>query len=511
MKRIISVCLAAFLIFLAGCGQQAPLDSAHSDSAGSHDHCDADDNGVCDTCQKSVLEYFDIYAINDLHGKIADTSLQPGVDELSTYLKGASIINDNVIILSSGDMWQGSSESNLTKGILTTEWMNDLGIVSMTLGNHEYDWGEEFIRQNQAVAQFPFLGINIYSRETDSRVDYCAPSVLIERSGIKIGIIGAIGDCYSSISSQHVQNIYFVTGSELTQLVKAESERLRDSGADFIIYSIHDGFGKSSYDGEPPTNGTKLASYYDTVLSDGYVDVVFEGHTHQQYVMYDEFGVYHLQNGGDNNGISYVRAEINTVTGTSNLKEARFISTSEYDYISDDPIVEDLLEKHKDELAAANQILGTNAVSRNGNWMRSLVAELYYKAGCEKWSNEYDIVLGGGFISVRSPNYLAPGEVTYSELQMLFPFDNELVLCSIRGKDLREKFFFTSNNNYFIYFEDYGSQVRSNIDDNAVYYVITDTYSAYYAPNNMTLVAEYGGDIFARDLIADYIKAGGLE
>ena len=79
-------------------------------------HTDVDDNGHCDDCGLSVIVLLDLYAINDLHGKFADTDEQPGVDELTTYLKGESTKHDNTIFLSSGDMWQGGAESNITKG-----------------------------------------------------------------------------------------------------------------------------------------------------------------------------------------------------------------------------------------------------------------------------------------------------------------------------------------------------------------------------------------------------------
>ena len=69
---------------------------------------------------------------------------------------------------------------------------------------------------------------------------------MIDQNGIQIGIIGAVGDCYSSISASQVQDIYFKTGGDLTALVKAESEALRAQGADFIIYAIHDGYESGS-------------------------------------------------------------------------------------------------------------------------------------------------------------------------------------------------------------------------------------------------------------------------
>jgi 2',3'-cyclic-nucleotide 2'-phosphodiesterase (5'-nucleotidase family) len=135
---------------------------------------------------------------------------------------------------------------------------------------------------------------------------------------------------------------------------------------------------------------------------------------------------------------------------------------------------------------------------------------LYYQAGLEKWGDEYDIVLGGGFISARSPYNLYAGEVKYGDLQMIFPFNNQLVLCSISGRKLRDQFFETENSNYYIAYGSYGESVRKNIDLNATYYIIIDTYSSQYAPNGCTEIARYDETTFARDLLAAYVKKGGL-
>jgi 2',3'-cyclic-nucleotide 2'-phosphodiesterase (5'-nucleotidase family) len=119
-------------------------------------------------------------------------------------------------------------------------------------------------------------------------------------------------------------------------------------------------------------------------------------------------------------------------------------------------------------------------------------------------------VLGGGFLSVRSPYNLAAGEVTYSQLQMIMPFDNTLVLCSVKGSDLKKKFINTSNDNYFVGYTAYGRSVSSKIDNNATYYIIVDTYTSTYGPNKLTEIARYTEGVYARDLLADYIREGGL-
>lgn len=455
-------------------------------------HVDLNQDGVCDSCKSVIAVYIDFFAINDLHGKIFDTSDQPGVDELSTYLKSYAA-KGNTVVLSSGDMWQGSSESNLTKGNMMTEWMNELDFVSMTLGNHEFDWGEEKISENLAIAEFPFLGINVRNRNTREIASYCSPSVTVERNGVKIGIIGAIGNCYSSISASQVEDVYFVTGRELNSLVKAEAQKLRSEGADVVVYSWHD-----SYE-----NGE-----YDTGLS-AYVDVVFEGHTHQSYVHKDSGGVYHLQDGGENDGISHAKIKIDRLTNKNSVVKAEFVRNSVYKAYDSDPIVESLKTKYAEQISMASRVVGYNDVQRNSNELRQTVAQKYIEKGLEKWGEKYDIVLGGGYMSVRSPRHLPAGEVTYSMLMSIMPFDNRLVLCEISGKKLLSQFINTENQNYFVAYSAYGESLKNSVSESETYYLVTDTYSSDYAPNGLTVVDYYAADVFARDLLAEYIENGG--
>ena len=472
-----------------------------------HDHSDVNNDGSCDTCYESVIVILDFYVMNDLHGKFCDTDTQPGVDNLATYIKTRYEYDDNVIVLSSGDMWQGAAESNLTNGIILTEWMNELDFVSMTLGNHEYDWGEEAIRKNLAVAEFPFLAINIYDKTTGKLVDYCTPSVMIERDGLQIGIIGAIGDCYSSISSDQVSNVEFKVGSQLTALVKAESERLRAAGADFIVYSLHDGNGSSNYSASS-ISSSSLSSYYDVALSSGYVDLVFEAHTHQKYIYYDNYGVYHLQGGGENKGITHVEFKVNSANGNKSLNQAEVVNSSVYSSYAADSATDAIEEKYADVIDKAYTVIGKVSSTQSSSKVADVVSELYLKVGLERWGGKYDIVLGGGFIKTRSPYSLAAGDVTYSDILSLLPFDNQLVLCSIKGTYLKSKFISTSNSSYHNTYSDYGQSVKNNISNNATYYVVVDTYTAFYAPNKLTIVDYYDENVFARDLLADEIKNG---
>ncbi len=469
------------------------------------EHIDENADDVCDQCKESVAVKFDVFGINDLHGKILDTSAQPGVDEMTTYLKNVKANNPNTIILSSGDMWQGSPESNLTRGAIMVDWMNDVGFASMTLGNHEYDWGEEAIVANSEIADFPFLGINVFDTTTNKRVDYCQPSVMIEKSGVKIGIIGAEGNVKSSISADKVENVNFKTGSQLTTLVKEEAQRLRAQGADCIIYSIHDGL----------DSGSNEYEHYDETLSNGYVDIVFEAHTHQTYIKQDDYGVYHVQSGGDNSkGIAHAEISVNYVNSTTNVaKKPEQITHAAYTSLTDDPIVESLSTKYQEAIATGYEELGTLTSKMNSSTILQKCAELYLQAGEDKWGASYQIVLGGGFMKARSPYDLSAGKVFYGDVLNILPFDNELVLCSIKGRDLNARFI-QNVANYYEGWSDYGETVRTKIVNgeglNDTYYVVVDTYSSQYSWNNLTEIARYDAPTakktYARDLFAQYLR-----
>ncbi len=482
----------------------------HKGEIAPHDHSDVNEDGVCDRCRESVLVELSILAVNDLHGKFMDSGNQPGVDEFTTYLKNLyADPAQEEILLSSGDMWQGTAESAGTKGQLMTDWMNEVGFVSMTLGNHEFDWGSAVLSPNSEQANFPLLGINVF--ENGARPDYCEPSVVVERTGIKVGIIGAIGDCLSSISGEFQQGLDFMTGSSLTRLVENEATRLREEeGCDFIVYSIHDGGDAFASSDISDVTDSDMA-WYDSSLSNGYVDLVFEAHTHRKYIVRDEYGVYHLQGGGENSGVSRANVTFNTVTKKSTV-EPRILSASTYasDSLADDPFVQETYREYfsdpdKDPYA---KVLGYNAQQRSSTDIVNMTAQLYYEFGVKTWEEEYDeyeIVCGGGFLKARSPYNLARGDVTYSQLYSLMPFDNDIVLCRVTGSNLKSIFLSNKSSSY----HSYPTISSSAVQNSAVYYVVTDTYTSFssYNRNKLTEVARIKGT-YARDLLADYIQAG---
>ena len=510
-KFRLAALLLALVLVLCAC-EFAPATTAPNPSvpttptqptlpaAPSSDHLDDNGDEICDHCGIDVTVELDFYSFNDLHGVFMDTAENPGLDEMTTFLKNA-YADDSAyeILLSAGDMWQGTAESSANKGQLMTQWMNHMGFVAMTLGNHEYDWGSQYIAKNAEIAEFPFLGINV--TDTNVTEPYCQPSVIVERGGVKIGIIGALGNVQSSISDEFSAGISFASGKALTEMVKAEAVRLRQEGCHLIVYSIHEGTEKA-YPGVTDVIGNM--GHYDVSLSQGYIDLVFEGHSHYRYIIRDEHGVYHLQAGGENKGLSYASICYNLVTNTYEVQAVDVLKQDTFadPALADDPIIDELYSQYFSEYAPDAVVLGYNNVRRGDNEIKKAVAQKYLQKGRELWGDEYNIVMGGARINVRAPYELASGDVTYAQLYTLLPFDNTVVLCQVTGQQLRQKVMGGKN----AYACDPG--FVNTIKDNELYYIVTDTYTSMYEYNMFTEIARMD-NTFARDLLAEFVEEGG--
>jgi len=216
----------------------------------------------------SGTEVVDFYAINDFHGAISPDAYfgEPGLARVATYLKDKKDDKpDNTVIISSGDMYQGSYDAYHNRGRVVTESMNEIGFDSMTIGNHEFDWGTADILDNVGWADFPLLGANIMEYpNTSVKSSIGEEYAIIERGFLKIGIIGVIGQGQiTSINSRYMQNLYF---EEPTQIIKDLSVELREEQeVDIVVLSIHAGQYEVDY----------------SIPEGDYVDAVFCSHTHR--------------------------------------------------------------------------------------------------------------------------------------------------------------------------------------------------------------------------------------
>jgi len=479
-KRNLFIALLASTLLLAGCGEK-PVDPTPKDPTPIE--------------KDPVLVNLDFYSMNDTHGAIMDDSNICGLGKVASYLDEEKAKNQNTIYLSSGDMWQGTAESGLTKGALVNDWMGMMGFESMCLGNHEYDWGLGLIEKNCKAAKFPYLGINVFSNETNKRLDFLDASKVIERSGVKIGIIGASGNNYSDININMVKDINFKIANELYDLVKTESTRLRnEEKCDLIVFSFHDTY-KSSYNFE---------------LTKGCVDLVLEGHTDEQYDYVDENGIHHVQ--GLSNGVSFshVDCDYDTVNKKFTVNSVEFIGKTKLSSYQDDKETLEVIETYSESLSDCRNPIGQNIKIRDnvelGKIGGSLISDFCYNL----WKDKYNIVSGGGYLKARATQTLAIGGVTYADFFNLYPFDNILCVCKVPGLKVKSNFNGEAGGNYYSKITEYGKTMFDTIDNLGEYYIVTDEYSASKL-KDATVVEKYDQYYFVRDLLADLCRNGGFE
>ncbi|MBN1934029.1 MAG: bifunctional metallophosphatase/5'-nucleotidase [Anaerolineae bacterium] len=97
---------------------------------------------------------------------------------------------DNILVLSGGDMWTGPAISTWFKGESTVETMNAMGYHAAAVGNHEFDFGLDVLRERVAQMNFPLLAANLIERATGQVPDFARPYLVQEVNGIKVGLIG---------------------------------------------------------------------------------------------------------------------------------------------------------------------------------------------------------------------------------------------------------------------------------------------------------------------------------
>src|SRR5687767_11116466 len=145
-----------------------------------------------------------IAATTDVHGRLRAWDYYANNEEANRGLSRTATIVDSiraanpgrVILLDAGDLLQGNPlayvaakvSSNRTNPIVAA--MNAIQYDAAAIGNHEYNYGVPYFDSVVRQAKFPFLSANTY-RIDPAGVHAYRPWTIIERAGVKVGIVGA--------------------------------------------------------------------------------------------------------------------------------------------------------------------------------------------------------------------------------------------------------------------------------------------------------------------------------
>jgi 2',3'-cyclic-nucleotide 2'-phosphodiesterase/3'-nucleotidase len=233
-----------------------------------------------------------VLGINDFHGRLlpevyswSGGRMVGGAAALASYFNHERAgFTGPTITLDGGDEMQGTPLSNLLEGKSSVEVLIQAGIDAAAIGNHDFDWTIDVLRQRIEQAKYPWMGANIYNAGATTHPAWAKGTTLIERAGIKIGVIGLSTESTPTVTKPaNVRSLEFRSGpAEINRLVP----ELRRRGADYVIVTAHAGAicdrdGRTNCRGEMIEWARQLKERPDLIIG---------GHTHQ-YVNTVENGI----------------------------------------------------------------------------------------------------------------------------------------------------------------------------------------------------------------------------
>ncbi len=209
-----------------------------------------------------------------------------GLAKTATLIKAARAEVQNHVLFDNGDFLQGSSMGDwmaYKKGLKAGDVhpmiaaMNALGYTCATLGNHEFNYGLDFLDNGIKPANFPFVCANIQNVDGS---DVVKPWIIIEQDvtdeagaaqRVKIGVIGFTPPQIMQWDKGHLDGK--LRAFDIVEIARARVPALKAAGADIIVALCHSGIAGGDFKGHEENAALHLARV------DG-VDVILTGHQH---------------------------------------------------------------------------------------------------------------------------------------------------------------------------------------------------------------------------------------
>ncbi|OWU86624.1 2', 3'-cyclic nucleotide 2'-phosphodiesterase [Oceanicola sp. 22II-s10i] len=198
----------------------------------------------------------------------------------------------NALLVDNGDFLQGNPmgdyiayERGMKDGDLhpVIKAMNALSFDASTLGNHEFNYGLDFLMKSVAGAEFPVVSANVVKERgatPTADATLVKPYVILDRvvldgagaeHPIRVGVIGFVPPQIMTWDRRHLEGN--VQARDIVETARAWVPQIREEGADIVIALSHSGIGSARH-----TEGMENASVPLAEI-DG-IDAVLTGHSH---------------------------------------------------------------------------------------------------------------------------------------------------------------------------------------------------------------------------------------
>ena len=350
-----------------------------------------------------------------------------GIAQLATLIDDFRASEENVFLFDAGDIFTGVL-AKLTRGEVSFELMNTMGYDAMAIGNHEFEYGWQVLARQKNRVPFPVLGANLFYKGTD--IHFAQPYSIIERDGVRIGVIGIMGqDAATALNPPNI------AGLEVRdpKLIVPEYVKLLRPDVDLVVLLAHQGKTapmQTDDEAHPEIRRDIEADIELAGVIDG-IDVLLGGHADagtEEPVIQPQTGTLIMQTYGQGFHLGYLQLQVDTVKQEVLAYEGRLV-----------PVDSDQLEPH-------TRVAEKLAAYRNKH------SEIYEVAGYasdrlnRRYNEESD--LGNLFADIRRAENgaqigislsgairrdIPAGPVTVAMLLDAYPFIDDIITVRLSG------------------------------------------------------------------------------
>ncbi|OFY45140.1 MAG: hypothetical protein A2X18_14520 [Bacteroidetes bacterium GWF2_40_14] len=385
----------------------------------------------------------EIYATNDLHGRIFDslytdtTTHAFSLSSVSTYINGARerAGEGSVVLLDIGDHLQGDNSVFYYNYVDTksehifSKVANYLKYDAVVVGNHDIEAGHPVYDKIVKELNPPYLAANATDVKTGK--PYFEPYTIIVRQGIKIAVIGMTNPNISKWLSQQLwsgmrfEEIIPLVDNLVVNIQRKEKPHL-------IIAALHAGLGdENSYQMEDP------ARYVAKNVKG--IDIVMAAHDHKtvaEFVKNGQDSVLVLEGGSRASSLSFVKVNLKVEDGkvVSKRYEPQTIPmkgvAADIEYTN--KFHKEFFAVKKFTITVVGRLENT-VTSRDSYFGSSEYIDMIHTIQLEK--SNADI----SFAAPLSLDITIPaGELNYQDLLNLYPFENQLYVIEMTGKEIKD-------------------------------------------------------------------------
>ncbi|VDP75607.1 unnamed protein product [Echinostoma caproni] len=141
-----------------------------------------------ETIQAEILHFNDVYNVEETSGDLCGGAAR----FTAAFTELRSRVPENTLLLFSGDALSPSSLSMTTEGSHMIDVLNRLNLDCAVIGNHDFDFGIDNLLRCIKQSNFPWLNGNCYDAHTRQLLCDLPPCHVIERGGIRYGLIGLV-------------------------------------------------------------------------------------------------------------------------------------------------------------------------------------------------------------------------------------------------------------------------------------------------------------------------------